>query len=48
MATDDQQFVENVRRLPRDEHSVIIRSLFRASVSRSELQPVNAFVAQNR
>jgi len=42
------QFVENVRRLPRDEHSMIIRSTFRASISRSEVQAANEFVSSAR
>lgn len=42
------QFVANVRRLPRDAKSVIIRSTFRASVSASEIQPANDFVSSFR
>ena len=42
------QFDENVRKLPRDEHSVIIRSTFRASISASELQPASEFASSNR
>ena len=42
------QFVNNVRRLPRDARSVIIRSTFRASISASELQPANEFVSANQ
>ena len=39
------QFVRNVLRLPHNAQSVLIRSTFRASVSSSELQSVNEFVA---
>jgi hypothetical protein len=39
------QFVKNVTRLPHDGRSLIIRSIFRASISTSETQPVNQFVA---
>ena len=46
--TKNAQFVENVRKLPRDEHSVIIRSTFRASISASELQPASEFASSNR
>jgi hypothetical protein len=42
------QFVNNVRRLPRNGKSVIIRSTFRASMSASEIEPVGEFVATNR
>jgi hypothetical protein len=42
------QFVKNVTRLPHDGRSVIIRSTFRASVSSSEIEPVNQFVTGNR
>jgi hypothetical protein len=42
------QFLDNVRRLPHDGRSHLIRSVFRASVSSSEIQPVNQFVAANR
>jgi hypothetical protein len=42
------QFTSNVRRLPRGPHSVLIRSTFRASVSASEIEPLDQFVAQNR
>jgi hypothetical protein len=42
------QFVKNVQRLPRDAHSVIIRATFRASISASEVQSANEFVATNR
>jgi hypothetical protein len=42
------QFVENVRRLPRDPRSMIIRSTFRASISRSEVQSANEFVSSAR
>jgi hypothetical protein len=42
------QFVKNVQRLPRDARSVIIRATFRASVSASEVQSANEFVAANR
>ena len=42
------QFVKNVQRLPRDTRSIIIRATFRASISASELQSANEFVASNR
>src|SRR5262249_34068693 len=42
------QFVNNVRRLPRNGQSVIIRSTFRASVSASEIEPLAEFVATSR
>jgi hypothetical protein len=42
------QFVKNVSRLPHDAHSVIIRSTFQASISSSEIEPVNQFVTSNR
>ncbi len=42
------QFVANVRRLPRDARSVIIRSTFRASISASEIQPANELVSSFR
>lgn len=42
------QFVKNVVRLPHDARSVLIRSTFRASVSASEIEPVNRFIAGNR
>jgi hypothetical protein len=42
------QFVKNVGRLPHDGQSVLIRSIFRNSVSSSEIQPVNEFVAAGR
>ena len=42
------QFVKNVNRLPRDAHSVIIRSIFIASISSSEVQPAAQFLAANR
>jgi hypothetical protein len=42
------QFVKNVTRLPHDGQSVLIRSIFRNSVSSSEIQPVNEFVAAGR
>jgi hypothetical protein len=42
------QFVKNVTRLPRDEHSVLIRSTFVNSVSASEIQPVGQFLGLNR
>jgi hypothetical protein len=42
------QFVKNVTRLPHDGQSVLIRSIFRNSVSSSEIQPVNEFVPSAR
>ena len=42
------QFIKNVGRLPRDAHSVIIRSIFRASISSSEVQPAGQFLSSNR
>ena len=42
------QFVDNLRRLPRDARSVIIRSIFHASISTSELQTASAFLSANR
>jgi hypothetical protein len=42
------RFVKNVTRLPRDAHSVIIRSIFSASVSTSEVQPAGQFLSANR
>ena len=42
------QFVRNVNRLPRDAHSVLIRSTFSNSVSRSEIQSASQFLAQYR
>jgi hypothetical protein len=42
------QFVRNLERLPRDGRSVIIRSIFRASISTSEVRPVSQFVSVNR
>jgi hypothetical protein len=42
------RFVRNVTRLPRDARSVIIRSIFIASVSSSEVQPAGQFLAANR
>jgi hypothetical protein len=42
------QFVKNVQRLPRDARSVLIRATFRASISASEIQSANEFVAANR
>ena len=42
------RFVKNVTRLPRDAHSVIIRSIFYASVSSSEMQPAGQFLSANR
>ena len=42
------QFVKNVMRLPHDARSTLIRSTFRASVSSSEIQPVNQFLTSNR
>jgi len=43
-----QQFVRNVSRLPHDGRSMIIRSIFRASISTSEIEAVNEFVAASR
>ena len=42
------QFVKNVNRLPRDAHSVIIRSIFVASISSSEVQAAGDFLSANR
>ncbi len=42
------QFVRNVRRLPHDARSTIIRSVFRASISASEIESVDDFLAYNR
>ncbi|MEO8257848.1 MAG: hypothetical protein ABI868_10935 [Acidobacteriota bacterium] len=42
------QFVKNVTRLPRDAHSVIIRSIFAASISSSEVEPAGQFLSANR
>ena len=42
------QFARNVARLPFYTHSVIIRSIFRASVSAQSLEPMSQFVAENR
>ncbi len=42
------QFVKNVARLPHDARSVIIRSIFRASISTSEIESVNRFLASTR
>jgi hypothetical protein len=42
------QFVRNVRRLPHDAQSVIIRSTFQASVSTSSFQSINEFLTTNR
>jgi hypothetical protein len=42
------QFVKNVARLPRDAHSVIIRSTFQASVSSSSIEPISEFLASSR
>ena len=42
------QFVKNLNRLPRDARSVIIRSIFRASISTSEVQPAGQFLSANR
>jgi hypothetical protein len=42
------QFVKNVTRLPHDARSLLIRSTFQASVSSSEIEPVNQFVASSR
>jgi hypothetical protein len=42
------QFVKNVNRLPRDAHSVIIRSTFVNSVSSSQIQPAGQFLGLNR
>ena len=42
------QFVKNVARLPRDAHSVIIRSTFQASVSSSSIEPISEFLASAR
>jgi hypothetical protein len=41
------QFVKNLARLPRDAHSTIIRSVFTASISSSEIQPAGRFLAAN-
>jgi hypothetical protein len=42
------EFVKNVNRLPRDAHSVIIRSTFVNSVSSSEIQQVGQFLGLSR
>ena len=42
------QFVRNLDRLPKDARSVIIRSIFRASISTSEVRPVSQFVSGSR
>ena len=42
------QFVKNVTRLPRDARSLIIRSIFRNSISTSEVQSVDEFVSGRR
>ena len=42
------QFVKNVARLPHDARSLLIRSTFQASVSSSDIQPVDQFVANSR
>ena len=42
------QFIRNVERLPKDARSVIIRSIFRASVSSSEVRPASQLVLANR
>jgi hypothetical protein len=38
------RFVENLRRLPRDDRSTIIRAVFGYGGSRSTLQPVNGLL----
>jgi hypothetical protein len=40
-----QRFAENLRRLPRDSHSVIIRSMFGMASSSSSVQPVDEMLA---
>jgi hypothetical protein len=42
------QFIRNIEHLPKDSHSVIIRSIFRASISASEVRPANQFALANR
>ena len=42
------QFVKNVQRLPRDARSVIIQATVFASISASEVESANEFVAANR
>lgn len=42
------QFVKNLDRLPIDGRSVLIRSIFRASVSASEVRPIGQFLSGNR
>ena len=42
------QFIKNLDRLPKDARSVIIRSVFRASVSASEVRPASQYVSANR
>ena len=42
------QFIKNIDRLPKDARSVIIRSIFRASVSTSEVRPASQFALANR
>jgi hypothetical protein len=42
------QFARNVARLPRDAHSVLIRAVFRASISTSEVQRADDFAASSR
>ncbi|PYR30766.1 MAG: hypothetical protein DMF92_07560 [Acidobacteria bacterium] len=41
-----QRFAENLRRLPRDSHSVIIRSMFGMASSSSSVQPVDEMLAK--
>ena len=42
------QFIRNVDRLPKDARSVIIRSIFRASVSTSEVRPASQLAVASR
>jgi hypothetical protein len=42
------QFIRNIDRLPKDARSVIIRSIFNASVSTSEVRPASQFAVPSR